>query len=124
MLHLIGDPRYREERKRQMARHSPASAMQGVNQGMNSALVSTVSGVEDVYKKPKEGFASEGMAGFAIGACQGIAGLLVKPMTGALDLVTKATEGMSSEGEEGLKVRKRPPRVFYGKEQVIRNYNL
>lgn len=63
----------------------------------------------------------------ALGALQGVAGLLVKPVTGAMDLVSKTSQGIeASASTEAHKseARLRPPRAFYGKEKVIRNFDI
>lgn len=51
----------------------------------------------------------------------------MKPVTGAMDLVSRTSQGIeSSTKKEAIAVdeRMRPPRVFYGKEKVIRNYDI
>jgi len=63
----------------------------------------------------------------ALGALQGVAGLLVKPVAGAMDLVSKTSQGIeASASTEAQKneARMRPPRAFYGKEKVIRNFDI
>ena len=94
---------------------------------MSSAVDSTISGVKGVFLRPREGFQRDGASGFALGAVQGIAGLFVKPVTGAMDLVTKTSQGIeniTSQNNQFSDERLRPPRAFYGKEKVIRKYDI
>lgn len=56
-----------------------------------------------------------------------MAGLLVKPVAGAMDMVSKTSQGIEAgiqKNSKQLTMRTRPPRVFYGKEKVIRNYEI
>lgn len=60
------------------------------------------------------------------GTLQGVTGLLVKPIAGSLDAVSKVTEGVSNTFDSKRHVSKtekfRLPRVFYGKEGIIKHY--
>lgn len=60
------------------------------------------------------------------GTLQGVTGLFVKPIAGSLDAVSKVTEGVSNTFDNKKHVEKtekyRLPRVFYGKEGIIKNY--
>ena len=98
-----------------------------MSSGLGTALESTVSGIKGVYQKPSEGYRSSGATGMAKGALLGVAGLFVKPVAGAMDLVSKTSQGIeaqaSSEAQKS-EARLRPPRAFYGKEKVIRNYDI
>lgn len=110
-----------------MIKQAPKSVLGGIGSGFGSAIDSTLSGIKGVVAKPAEGFKQDGASGLAIGALQGVAGLLVKPATGVMDLVSKTSQGIesaTSQTEQGQDNRLRPPRVFYGKEKVIRNYDV
>ena len=84
--------------------------------------------MKGLVTKPAEGLRRDGASGLAIGTVQGIAGLVVKPVTGAIDLVSKTSQGIEAastkDNQDGSDTRIRPPRVFYGKEKVIRNYSI
>jgi len=110
-----------------MVKQAPKGVLSGMSSGIGTALDSTLSGIKGVYQRPSEGYRTSGASGMAIGALQGVAGLFVKPVTGAMDLVSKTSQGIeASASNEAQKSesRMRPPRAFYGKEKVIRNFDI
>lgn len=101
--------------------------MQGIEQGVGSALNSGWSGLTGLITKPNEGFQRGGVTGFVKGAFAGTTGLLVKPITGLMDFMSKTQEGIlnSTKTPEELAAdeRIRPPRAFYRKERIIMEYD-
>ena len=59
---------------------------------------------------------------------KGIAGLVVKPVVGAIDLASKTAEGLKNTAnyfdDKPNELRVRPPRVFYGKDSIFKEYIL
>lgn len=110
-----------------MIKKKPQTISGGMRAGFGTAIDSTISGLTGIVQKPAEGYRQDGAAGFAFGALKGVAGLLVKPVAGALDIVSKTSQGIeaaSSNQKQGQDERIRPPRVFYGKDKVIRNIDM
>lgn len=70
--------------------------MQGIEQGVGSALSSGWSGLSGIITKPNEGYQREGASGFIKGTFSATAGLFVKPLTGVMDFVSKASEGIQN----------------------------
>lgn len=51
----------------------------------------------------------------------------MKPVSGALDIVSKTSQGIeaaSSNHQQGQDERTRPPRAFYGKDKIIRKFDM
>ena len=76
--------------------------------------------------KPIEGASRGGVKGFLKGSYQAFSGILVKPITGLLDAASKTAEGIRYQSnlnnEQELLTRVRLPRVFYGKEMLMKSY--
>jgi len=127
MLAITGDDEFMMQRNRGMIKQRPTTVMQGIEQGVGSALSSGWSGLKGVIEKPNEGYRQEGTPGFFKGALKGAAGLFVKPLTGAMDLVTKTSEGISNANKSPLALfqdtRMRQPRAFYDQEHIIREFD-
>ncbi|CAD8076677.1 unnamed protein product [Paramecium primaurelia] len=100
----------------------------GLGQGMVSLASGVGYGLAGLVTQPYQGAEKDGVGGFFKGVSKGIAGLVIKPVTGALDLVSKTSEGVKNTAnffdEKPNEMRKRLPRIFYGEEQILRNYML
>jgi vacuolar protein sorting-associated protein 13A/C len=94
LLNITGDTEFIQERNVGMIQQRPTGVLQGIGQGVGTALNSGWSGLKGLISKPSEGFQREGAVGFIKGALSGTAGLIVKPVTGTMDFVVKTSEGI------------------------------
>ncbi|CAD8214972.1 unnamed protein product [Paramecium octaurelia] len=104
------------------------TVVHGLGQGMISLVSGVGYGIAGLVTQPYQGAEKDGVGGFFKGVSKGLAGLVIKPVTGALDLVSKTSEGVKNTAnffdEKPNEIRKRLPRIFYGEEQILRNYML
>lgn len=82
-----------------------------------------------VVKAPIRGAEQKGFEGFAKGTLKGVLGLLVKPIIGISDAATdvmigvkSSVEHQSTQGSSRHQIR--PRRALYGRDKIMRNYNL
>lgn len=124
---LTQDREYLMIRQREQARNRPRNIVDGVEMGVRSLFSNLGQGITGVISEPVKGYRKNRFAGFLLGSFRGLSGLVVKPMAGVLDVASKAAEGIKNTAGPtqifGKYDRKRPPRVFYGKNLIIKNYN-
>ena len=67
------------------------------------------------------------MKGFFKGTWQGLSGLVIKPVAGVFDAASKTAEGIKNTAthfdDKPNESREQQPRVFYGEEKFIQDYN-
>ena len=109
--------------------HDDINVVLGLGSGVQKLVTGFLEGVTGVVKAPLRGAEKKGLEGFAKGIGKGLLGLLVKPIIGISDGIAdvmigvKGTvEGVSGHGQHLTPVR--PRRAFYGREKVLRTYNM
>ena len=132
MAVLTLDRRYAQKRDRgEMLRdQDDINVALGLGSGVQKLLNGFLDGVTGVVKKPLQGAEKKGLEGFAKGIGKGLLGLLVKPIIGISDGIAdmmigvKGTVdgGIRSQGQQLTQIR--PRRAFYGRERVMRPYNM
>jgi hypothetical protein len=132
MTVLTLDRRYAQKRDRGELLRNQGDV--GMAQGFESAALKLaqgfLEGVTGVVRAPIRGAEKRGFEGFAKGLGKGLLGLLVKPIIGISDGITDvmigvkgSVEGSSTSGSGALRPM-RPRRPLYGRERMIRPYNL
>jgi hypothetical protein len=105
----------------------------GVESGFTKLVQGFSDGVTGVVKAPMRGAEKRGIEGFAKGVGKGLLGLLVKPMIGISDAATDVLYSVKSSVEtnggphdpSGIhRNQHRPRRPMYGRDKVLRPYNL
>lgn len=133
MAVLTLDRRYAQKRDRGNDQREQQGGdffiLDGVESGFVKLAQGFVEGVTGVVKAPMRGAERSGFEGFAKGIGKGLLGLVVKPMIGISDAATDVMIGVRSsvEGDmhQGSSRRQvRPRRAMYGRDRVLRNYNL
>lgn len=123
---LTQDREYLKGRQREQARNKPKNIVDGVEMGVRSLFLNLGKGISGVVSEPVKGYKKGKFTGMLIGSMRGLSGLVVKPVAGVLDVASKAAEGIKntagSNNYFGKSERIRPPRVFYGKNSVMKQY--
>ena len=123
---LTQDREYLKERQREQARNKPRNIVDGVEMGVKSLFLNLGQGISGVVSEPMKGYKKNKITGMLIGSMRGLSGLVVKPFAGVLDVASKAAEGIrntaGSNNYFGKNDRKRHPRIFYGKNSVMKQY--
>lgn len=124
----------------------PTNIIQGISQGSrifiknvgrgitsklnsltNSLLLNNRAFLLDLVHKPITEAKKDGIAGFFTGMAKGVGGMIVSPLSGVFDAGTKALEGLKNTanifGKSANTTRIRNPRVFYGTEKAIKEFN-
>lgn len=105
----------------------------GVESGFIKLVDGFLDGVTGVVKAPMRGAEKRGIEGFAKGIGKGLLGLLVKPIIGISDAATDVMIGVKSTVENSSGAQHahtshrnqfRPRRPMYGRDKVLRPYNL
>lgn len=112
---LSGD-RAAAERRAEMWRAKPKSAMKGIKAGGKHILFGLRDGVRGLFEAPAEGAAKGGFTGALAGIGRGVLGLVFKPMTGLVDAVSAVTGGIAATHDEKGASRVRDPRMVSGRE--------
>lgn len=124
---LTQDREYLMIRQREQAMNRPRNIVDGVEMGVRSFVSNLGQGISGIVNEPVKGFRKNRFKGFLLGSFRGLSGLVVKPMAGVLDVASKAAEGIKNTAGVnqlfGKNERKRPPRVFYGKNLIMKNYD-
>ena len=132
MTVLTLDRRYAQKRDREddlRAHHGGVNVAVGVGSGIQKLVHGFLEGVTGVVRAPIRGAEKRGFEGFAKGIGKGLLGLLVKPLIGISDGLTDVMIGVQgsvdgSAGQSGLLLQIRPRRALYGRDRVIRPYNV
>jgi len=132
MAVLTLDRRYAQKRDRgeNLRTQGDINVALGLGSGVQKLGQGFLEGVTGVVRAPIRGAEKRGFEGFAKGIGKGLLGLLVKPMIGISDGITDVMIGVkgSVEGARGTNkgqlTQIRPRRPVYGRDQVIRPYNL
>lgn len=105
--------------------------LDGLESGFVKLAQGFIEGVSGVVTAPIRGGQRRGFEGFAKGLGKGLLGLILKPMIGISDAATDVFVGVKSsvEGGEGNRevvspCQIRPRRAMYGRDKVMRNYDL
>jgi hypothetical protein len=124
---LTQDREYLMIRQREQAMNRPRNIVDGVEMGVRSLVSNLGQGLSGVVYEPVKGFKKNRFTGFLLGSFRGLSGLVVKPVAGVLDVASKAAEGIKNTAGVnqifGKNERKRPPRLFYGKNLIMKNYD-
>ena len=132
MAVLTLDRRYAQKRDRgeNLRTQGDINVALGLGSGVQKLGQGFLEGVTGVVRAPIRGAEKRGFEGFAKGIGKGLLGLLVKPMIGISDGITDVMIGVkgSVEGAQGpggdRLTQIRPRRPVYGRERLIRPYNL
>lgn len=134
MAVLTLDRRYAQKRDRDRSLRQDGDMTVTLAGGVESGFVKLVDGFLDgvtgVVKAPMRGAEKRGIEGFAKGIGKGLLGLLVKPIIGISDAATDVMIGVRStvENSSGAQTSQRnqfrPRRPMYGRDKVLRPYNL
>ena len=82
-------------------------------------------GVTGIVSQPIQGAQKSGIGGFLKGVVKGTVGLAVKPITGVVDAATTMVEGIQSTAVSEIHFsRARNPRMIYGKDNCLREYDI
>lgn len=131
------DRRYAQKRDRRRSlrnrSESRVTLAGGVESGFSKLIQGFKEGVTGVVRAPIRGAEKRGFEGFAKGLGKGLLGLLVKPIIGITDAATDVMIGVKSTVEYReeqqqsialLKNQLRHRRPMYGRDKVLRPYNL
>jgi hypothetical protein len=131
------DRRYAQKRDRRkslrLKSDSKVTLVGGVESGFMKLIQGFREGVTGVVRAPIRGAEKRGLEGFAKGLGKGLLGLLVKPIIGITDAATDVMIGVKStvEYKEAqrqnlalLRNQFRPRRPMYGRDKVLRPYNM
>lgn len=131
MVVLTLDRRYAQKRDRgdMLRDHGDVNVAIGIGSGIHKLVTGFLEGVTGVVQAPIRGAEKKGLEGFAKGIGKGLLGLLVKPIIGISDGISDVFIGVkgSVEGATGVQqqlVHIRPRRALYGRERVLRQYNI
>ena len=137
MAVLTLDRRYAQKRDRGKSLRRTSDSNVTLAGGVESGFIKLVQGFSDgvtgVVKAPMRGAEKRGIEGFAKGVGKGLLGLLVKPMIGISDAATDVMIGVKSTVETGSgnqhpnrahRNQYRPRRPMYGRDKVLRPYNI
>jgi hypothetical protein len=132
MVVLTLDRRYAQKRDRgdMLREHDDINVAVGLGSGVNKLVAGFLEGVTGVVEKPLRGAEKKGLEGFAKGIGKGLLGLLVKPIIGISDGIADVMIGVKgtvdgASGSHQLQLTPvRPRRAFYGREKVLRTYNM
>jgi len=131
------DRRYAQKRDRRkslrLKSDSKVTLAGGVESGFMKLVQGFREGVTGVVRAPIRGAEKRGLEGFAKGLGKGLLGLLVKPIIGITDAATDVMIGVKSTVEYKdaqrqnlalLRNQFRPRRPMYGRDKVLRPYNM
>jgi hypothetical protein len=136
MAVLTLDRRYAQKRDRGNSlrgQQGDITLAGGVESGFIKLVEGFMDGVTGVVKAPMRGAEKKGIEGLFKGIGKGLLGLLVKPIIGISDAATDVMIGVKStvEHNNGLQHRHgvlrnqfRPRRPMYGRDKVLRAYNV
>lgn len=131
MAVLTLDRRYAQRRDRGIVlgdEFSTNTFVGGVESGVAKLVRGVLEGVTGVVRAPMRGAERHGVEGFAKGIGKGLLGLLVKPMIGISDAATDVMLGVKSsvkmKGGAQRYQQLRPRRPMYGRDNVLRPYDL
>ena len=141
MAVLSLDRKYAQRRDRAILNQSFVGAtptlMDGIGSGSAKLLKGVYDGVSGVVRAPIRGAEKYGAEGFAKGVGKGLLGLVVKPVVGLSDAATDIMIGVKGSVEGGTyndigkraeTIKRashlRPRRVFYGKDRIMKEYNV
>ena len=95
---------------------------------MKSLFVGVGEGIAGIVTQPYKGAESDGVEGFFKGISKGLAGVVIKPVVGVIDFASRTAEGVKNTAtyfdDKASELRIRPPRVFYQRDQIYKNYVL
>ncbi|XP_053990844.1 uncharacterized protein LOC128882970 isoform X2 [Hylaeus volcanicus] len=127
---LTFDEEYLDEKQQLGARRQPKDASEGLSMGAEAFGKAVVGGLKGLVSEPARAIENRGIEGLAEGVGRGVVGALMKPVAGIFEMASLTAGGIQEAAGEssgvarGRRSRKRPPRVFYGYDQVIRPYSL
>jgi hypothetical protein len=136
MAVLTLDRRYAQKRDRGKSlrgQQGDITLAGGVESGFIKLVEGFMDGVTGVVQAPIRGAEKKGIEGLFKGIGKGLLGLLVKPIIGISDAATDVMIGVKStvEHNNGLQHRHgvlrnqfRPRRPMYGRDKVLRAYNV
>lgn len=123
MIDVLGfDDKYQGNRRRAI---QPTNAKDGCRLCFRGLYRGYGQGCSGICHSATIGHRRNGRCGACFGTCKGIAGCFVVPLMSTLEGVRLLSKGIrnSMTGEYERAVRKRPPRMLYGHEHVMRTYN-
>jgi vacuolar protein sorting-associated protein 13A/C len=144
---LTLDEEYLDEKQQLGARRQPKDVSEGFSMGAEALGKAVVGGLKGLVSEPARAIENRGIEGLAEGMCvyrvervghkenyvgvgRGVVGALMKPVAGIFEMASLTAGGIQEAAGEssgvarGRRLRKRPPRVFYGYDRVIRTYSL
>lgn len=127
---LALDEEYVQERQQQGRRRQPKDASEGFSMGAEAFGKAVVGGLKGLVAEPARAVEARGLEGLVEGVGRGVVGALVKPVAGIFEMTALTAGGIQEAAGEssgvarGRRLRRRPPRLFYGPDRVIRPYSL
>eukprot|EP00919_Chromeraceae_sp_WS-2016_P044069 GHVR01105069.1.p1 GENE.GHVR01105069.1~~GHVR01105069.1.p1 ORF type:complete len:610 (+),score=186.22 GHVR01105069.1:1523-3352(+) len=109
----------------EMELDKPRHLGEGLQKGAVSISRGVIDGFTGVLLQPYDGAQQDGVEGFVKGVYRGLVGAVVKPIAGILDFTKLTATGLQSTADPRVEVcRRRPPRLLYGTERVLRPFHL
>uniref|UniRef100_A0A0G4F6M6 Vacuolar protein sorting-associated protein 13 VPS13 adaptor binding domain-containing protein n=1 Tax=Chromera velia CCMP2878 TaxID=1169474 RepID=A0A0G4F6M6_9ALVE len=101
----------------------PQNFGEGLQYGITSMGRGVLEGLTGLVTQPAQGAQEEGVEGFVKGVGKGVAGAFVKPVAGTLDFIAQGAQGVQVLAQPATeRERKRLPRMLYGPDRVMRDF--